>query len=415
MKTILFFSTLTLWSLGKGKGGPAFTKTIEAYQADGWDVYLISDEPQNKDCSLLDEAHNICLPPSVFKPLTHRRFISQPFKLLDQLSMVHRFGKAAQRILGSRPGPCIAYAYEVHGVTPCAGVARKYHLPMVTRFQGTVLCDKKLNLVNRYRWIPHFSALAHPADLVIMTNDGTQGDRVLKELGNNSKTLFYLNGLELLEMDLPAMKAGFDRAAFLRGISEKISPEECVFLTVSRLASWKRVDRCIVGFAEYCRKNPAGKLVIVGEGDQRQALETLAEGLGIRERVFFVGSVEHRRVYDYMLACDVFLSLYDLSNVGNPLLEAMTLGKCIVTLDVGDTRNFIQDKQNGVLLTADRLDDLGETMSLLANAPLLRVQYGSAAESFSREHFWTWKDRMHSEVENVEQLLAVPGRRPLDK
>ena len=78
MSKIIFFSTLTLWSMGKGKGGPAFTKTVLNYIDKGWDTYLITDEPSNADCDFLDDAHKFVFKPSFFKPLTHVRYMS-PF------------------------------------------------------------------------------------------------------------------------------------------------------------------------------------------------------------------------------------------------------------------------------------------------------------------------------------------------
>ena len=405
MSKIIFFSTLTLWSMGKGKGGPAFTKTVLNYIDKGWDTYLITDEPSNADCDFLDDAHKFVFKPSFFKPLTHVRYMSPFFKRLDCMLMRRNFCKKAEEILGSNPSDCILYAYEVHGVGPAKELHQKYKLPMVTRFQGTILTKKENTFLNRLRLYPYFYGLSQKSDLIIMTNDGTQGDRVLKRLKNNSKVLFVMNGLDLLDLNISDIKQNFDRNTFRMSISKKIRDNTCMFLTVSRLENWKRVDRAIDGFADFCKRNDNGILVIVGDGDERTALEERVKKYNIENKVVFTGSVAHGDVYNYMMACDVFLSLYDLSNVGNPLLEAMALGKCVITYDIGDTKEFIKNRKNGILLTDKELPELGKYMEEVAADHNKREQYGQAASKFAKEHFWNWKERLDYETEEVKKLL----------
>lgn len=246
------------------------------------------------------------------------------------------------------------------------------------------------------------------ADLVIMTDDGSFGARVLSDLGNDSPTLFLRNGLDLMERDLSAMKAAFPRAAFRRELG--VEEEDTLFVTVSRLVKVKRVDRAIDGFADFCRQGQRGKLVIVGGGDDRPNLEQRTEKLGISDRVVFTGAVPHDVVYDYIMACDMFMSFYDFTNVGNPLLEAMTLGKCIVTLDEGDTRSLIHNRENGILLTRETLPSLGSVLAELAEDTALRERLGSAAAAYAQEHFQSWTKRMDVEFQAVSKLLK--GEKP---
>lgn len=404
---IYFFSTLTLWSMGKGKGGPAFTKTVMNYIDKGWDVYLISDEISNDECDFLDKNHKLIIKPSIFKALTLIRYISPIFKRLDYAIMTINFCRKVTPIIKSSQEKSILYAYEVHGVGAAKILSRKYGIPMVTRFQGTILTNKDNTFLNKFRLFPYFYGLSQKSDLIIMTNDGTQGDRVLKRLKNHSKMLFVMNGLDILGTNILDMKRNFNIQAFRHKLSCKLEDSVCMFLTVSRLVHWKRVDRAIDGFADFCKKNTNGILVIVGDGDERVLLEERVKGYGIEDKVMFVGAVQHEDVYQYMMACDVFLSLYDLSNVGNPLLEAMTLGKCIVTYDIGDTKQFIHNRENGILLSTEELPSLGKVMMELAINNNLRNRLGNCAAEFAKTHFWNWKDRMDYETEEVNKLLSL--------
>jgi len=91
------------------------------------------------------------------------------------------------------------------------------------------------------------------------------------------------------------------------------------------------------------RRTSAPKLIT------RYAQRMLIEN-ALSDAVRFEGAVPQEEVRRYLWAADVFLSLNELSNVGNPLLEAMACGKAIVTLDAGDTNELIHDAETGVLL-----------------------------------------------------------------
>lgn len=402
---VIFVTDLGLWSMGKGFGGPAFSKTITKYIESGDEVFLLSDVPENRNYSELDEAHNIILEPTRHKRNIMLRKIGLLFRWLDHRKMTRMFCDALRKLIEENgTDDTVLYAYEIFGVEACRRVSKEYGIPFVTRFQGTILTDIKPGFFSRIRFYPHCQAIGQNSDLIIMTDDGTCGKRVAEDLGNTSRMLFLRNGLDLMNKDIGAMKIGFKRSEFRETLLGDADESASIFLTVSRLVSWKKVDRAIKGFADFKRMGGNGKLVIVGDGNSRDVLEEYAEELGVSQDVVFTGAVAHDSVYGYMMACDVFLSLYDLSNVGNPLLEAMTLGTAIVTLDVGDTRMLIHDRENGILLTYDSLDKLGEVMSELAGNNVLRDSLGKLANDYAMKNFQTWEKRMESEYRAVLEI-----------
>lgn len=406
MPRIIFVSTLTIWSMGKGHGGPAFYRTIMEYINRGWEVYLITDEISNRDFPCLDPEHLIYVPVSGrLKTLGQIKKLGLLFRYMDQAVKTRRYIAAAEEILTQSKDQTVLYAYEVAAVAACEYLARKYQIPFVTRFQGTILSQYHGTLGDKIKRYPHYQALSTKSDLVIMTDDGTQGDQVLQSLHNNSNTLFLRNGLDLLEANVHRGMDKNEKKRFRNAIGNGVADEDCMFLTVSRLVGWKRVDRAIDGFAEFAKAGIPGKLVIVGDGDSKEALEEYARSKGIGASVYFVGAVPHEKVYDYMSCCDVFLSLYDLSNVGNPLLEAMTLGKSIITLDVGDTSKVITNEKNGILLTKEELPNLGQVMEKLAKDQAYRSRLEQGAKKYSREHLTNWTERMNIEYDAVSSLV----------
>jgi glycosyltransferase involved in cell wall biosynthesis len=252
-------------------------------------------------------------------------------------------------------------------------------------------------------------ALKTPANLVIMTDDGTQGDEVLARLNRtpNERVRFWRNGLDL-ERLRPAPAE--DR---VRARSALALPEDAfVMMTASRLAAWKRVDRAVRALPKVRAWAPNALLLVVGDGEERARLEALAHALGVADAVRFTGAVPQRDVVRYMHASDVFLAIADLSNVGNPLLEAMACGMCVVAVDAGDTRDLIVDGRTGRLVDNSQRsgfvkpleERLADLLVSLSNEPAKRERLGEGAALYAREHFWTWEQRMAAEIAAVEDL-----------
>jgi glycosyltransferase involved in cell wall biosynthesis len=83
----------------------------------------------------------------------------------------------------------------------------------------------------------------------------------------------------------------------------------------------------------------------------------------------------------------------------------MMAGKCIITLNNGDTGQFIKNGENGILLEYEDLPKLPEVIKeLLANEDL-RSRLGASARKFAEEHFWSWQERIEAEIAEVGQLI----------
>ena len=234
------------------------------------------------------------------------------------------------------------------------------------------------------------------ADLYIMTNDGTQGDDVLASLNPTAadKLKFWRNGIEMDRLGAvePAERHQLRKA-------QGIPSEAFVLLTASRLARWKRVDRAVAAMPQIVRSVPNAMLVIVGDGEERQNLERQALALNVQNLVRFVGAVPQENVAGYMQSADVFLAIADLSNVGNPLLEAMACGLAIVAVDAGATGDLIRDGDAGRLLSSGADESVAAAVIALAADRAERGRLGASARAHALEQFWTWDARLEAELE----------------
>jgi glycosyltransferase involved in cell wall biosynthesis len=311
--------------------------------------------------------------------------------------------RRAEGILRSQPVD-ILYGYEVHGVLAVRLLRRRWKLPAVSRFQGTVMYPALSSRLAYFRKYEEVMALRSAADLYIMTDDGTRGDEVLARWnpGSQGRLRFWRNGLDMDRL-VPASpkKAREERQAL------DIPENAFVLVLATRLAAWKRVDRALRAMPLIRAALPEALLLIAGDGEERANLEALARDLSLSESVRFVGAVPQQDVARYMWAADLFLSLNDLSNVGNPLLEAMACGKTIVTLDTGDTGDLIRDGETGRLLSSGDDEAVATAVVDLARDPARRQRLEEGAREYAHKHFWTWEERMTAEIEEVERLVPA--------
>jgi glycosyltransferase involved in cell wall biosynthesis len=426
---LLLICALDVWSLDQGKGAPTLERTLRAYGERGHIIDAVlpdiganhfyrrqdrNERPESRP-SIPNVTFRTLHVPSVRDlPLPSLPGAAQAIdqKLRFAFAFPWLAAKRAEQLLRERRAPYDAiYAYEVHGVLAARLLRRRgFRLPLITRFQGTVMhpaLNDRLLYARRYE---EALALKTPADLVIMTDDGTQGDEVLARLNPAAigRVKFWRNGLDL---DRLRPASAQERSEARRMLD--IPDDDFVLLTASRLAAWKRVDRAIRALPRIRSWAPNARLLVVGDGEERARLAALARELRVEDAVRFAGAVPQTEVMRYMHAADVFLAIADLSNVGNPLLEAMTCGMCIVAVDAGDTRDLIFDGRTGRLVDSsnrsgiarpleERLADL--LVSLSADLAQ-RDRLAHSAAEFARANFWTWEQRMSAEIEAVAALV----------
>jgi len=237
-----------------------------------------------------------------------------------------------------------------------------------------------------------------------MTNDGTKGDVILRALGiDGSRIRFWMNGIDIDDLSVPA-------ASEVENLRSELGLQgKRVLLMISRLAVWKRIDRGIYCLSEI-RKMPGYEdlhLLIVGQGPERESLESYAESLGVSSCVHFTGKVPHHLIGSYYLLADVFLSLYDRSNLGNPLLEALFFGCPIVTVSDGSTDHLLRDGDNAFLVPLSEMEtELPKKVgTILGDRSLQAGLRRKAKETFLNE-LVDWKERMLREHEFIEEVIA---------
>lgn len=398
-KKMLVASGLDVWSMGSGKGAQSLYQTLTGYAQGGWEVYFITGNKSKDSVYDIHERINIIrFDQPWLKSLYNRRVISHLAKnlwwLIFQLVVLY-YGFCLAR----RERIDLFYGYDTLGV-PCIYLLGKlFRRPVISRFQGTTIGYFRRKRFWRLKFWDQILALKTPSDLLIMTNDGQEEDKLLKSLGvDMSRVKFWRNGINK-NFSLPP---GFNAVGFKRKLGLK--QENRVILTASRLHKWKRIDRAIKAMPVIIQREPGARLLVIGEGEEQTRLKALAANLKLEDKVIFLGSRPQNEVSQYMAVADVFVSCNDSANVGNPLLEAMVAGCCIVTLNNGSTGELIKDNITGRLIDLDQVSTMGDTIAELLADENKRLLLGANARAFAQANFWTWRERMDAELKLAARL-----------
>lgn len=124
-----------------------------------------------------------------------------------------------------------------------------------------------------------------------------------------------------------------------------------VILAVGRLNYQKNFENLIQAFAEI-RKQKEGRLVILGEGEERANLEALVKELNIQEFVSMPGFSSNP--YSFMSRCDVFVLPSRWEGFPNVLVEAMACGAQVIATDCpGGSAEILENGKYGQLVEVD--------------------------------------------------------------
>jgi glycosyltransferase involved in cell wall biosynthesis len=158
-----------------------------------------------------------------------------------------------------------------------------------------------------------------------------------------------------------------------------LEPGDFVIGAVGRLAAEKGHTHLITATARVARELPSARLVIVGAGPLRNALESMAAREGVRERVLFAGDLRaDSGVYGTM---DVFVYPSIKGVFGIAVLEAMACGIPVVASGQEGTDELVNDGQNGLLVPPGDERAIAEAVLRVSRDPDLRRRLGAAGRN----------------------------------
>jgi glycosyltransferase involved in cell wall biosynthesis len=144
-------------------------------------------------------------------------------------------------------------------------------------------------------------------------------------------------------------------------------------LAAGRLHEQKGFDLLLDAFAGVLAEGVSAVLTILGEGEERLALQAQVQRLGIAEAVNFAGFQDHP--YLYFSHADLFVLSSRYEGLPNVLLEALACGCPVVAFDCPHgVREIVRDGVNGLLVPPQDVGALRAALTRLLQSPQERVR-----------------------------------------
>jgi glycosyltransferase involved in cell wall biosynthesis len=164
-----------------------------------------------------------------------------------------------------------------------------------------------------------------------------------------------------------------------------LSPSHKVILSVGRLHPVKGHDKLIEAFSRASEGDDAWRLVILGEGSERPALEQRVRELGLDARILLPGLAGN--LNDWYERASIFAMSSVSEGFPMTLLEALAAGVPAVSFDCdAGPREIIRHGQDGLLVAPGDVAALAGAMKSLMNDDALRAQMADQAQAV-RERF----------------------------
>lgn len=178
-----------------------------------------------------------------------------------------------------------------------------------------------------------------------------------------------------------------------------------LILAVAGLGPIKGVGDILTAMAMVAGQGLTFRLVICGEGEEREQLERRTVSLGLSDRVTFAGRVARDAIADYFAAADVFVHGALIEASGNVLLEAMGAGLPAVCTDAGGPSEYVAHGDTGFVVPVADPAAMAERVAWLLNHTAERQQMGVRARARAESGFGY--DRMIDETVSLYRSLLA--------
>ena len=160
--------------------------------------------------------------------------------------------------------------------------------------------------------------------------------------------------------------------------------EDKVVVTISRLVYKNGVDTLVKAI-----KDLPVKVLIIGRGAWEIKLKTLAQELGVKDRVLFLGYIGQKDLPQYLKLADVFVRTSRSEGLGSAFLDAMAVDVPVIGTKVGGIPDFLKEGETGLFSEVNNPSDLAAKIRiLLADENLRQKLIKNGRELVLRDYDW---------------------------
>ena len=199
---------------------------------------------------------------------------------------------------------------------------------------------------------------------------------ISKQVKNYFQNFFYIpnNKIKVIYygVDQSYFKkdSGFRELKATKLIKKYIKNKDFLICCIARQVKQKSLDFLILSFAKFCKKNPNSKLLLVGNGPERNNLIKISKDNNIYKKIVWINFSE--RIKDLLNISNVLVLTSKYEGFGMVFLEAMLSNTPIISTNVSAIPEVIQHNYNGILIKPNNMDQLITALKNIQNKKLIK-------------------------------------------
>lgn len=211
-----------------------------------------------------------------------------------------------------------------------------------------------------------------------VTAIGSDGEQTLRD-----KVGIAPGRLEVIRAAVDLSRFQADREAARQSLG--LTARDRVVVIVARLYPEKNHTLLLQAFARVVKRVPDARLLIVGDGIERDRIEELVGELKLKEAVRLTGV--RRDIPAVLAASDVCVLCSEREGLPIAVLEAMAASRPVVATRVGDLPLVVQDQKTGLLVDSHDVTGLADALEDLLVHPDLARQLGEAGRKLVEQQY----------------------------
>lgn len=203
---------------------------------------------------------------------------------------------------------------SLHIAETCSGVRRIFRNFLANKLDGLILVNQDVANWYKQRFGGNKKRIVFP----IIADEEIFRENLLDSLGRTNELLY----------------------------THDLVDKTCIFY-IGRLVKIKGIDRLIESFYSVANERKNARLVIVGDGEERESLENLSEHLLIKNKVIFTGRFEGKALMAWYNLAQIFVLASDYEPFGAVVNEALMAGAYVICSSYAGAASLIEQGKNG--------------------------------------------------------------------
>lgn len=281
------------------------------------------------------------------------------FRLIRQLSKI---------IKKIKPALIISFLTYPNYITILARFISQFNVPVILSERSNL--SKSLANQRFGNAKGRIVRLTYPkAQKIIAISQGVKKDLIDRHFISPNKCSVIYNSIEM-ESIAELSKEQINHPWF--------ADEVPIITTAGRLTRAKNYPLLIEAFAK-AQRSINIRLLILGEGEDRNSLEELVHKLGIQDKVVFLGF--QKNPFKYIAKSDIFVLSSSWEGFGNVIIEAMACGVPVISTSCPSGPNeIITNGVNGLLVSVNDTEAMADAILKLFKDELLRKRLADAGK-----------------------------------